>query len=355
MNDPTAAERDALASRLTAAIPAEPELTDLAGRAEHGARRVRRVRRAGIASVAALAVAAVVALPQILGSRPTHEGAPPGAMEVPAHPCGGKPDHRDFTQGTPAWVTFCPSTPTGTSRMELHPSGVLRMGAAALVAGWRSHIEDFELAPMCGTETGQTYVRVGFADGTVSEIDVVCVGLISGGHLGVAESGSQMYVDLVSALGRQAASGYPRYTRWRGPPRRCPTSFSTPGHLNSDGASARELSHSRMILDMTAVAGLVCRYDGSGALTASGPAADPEGLRVTTGVGVWDRAFEDWRSVPATSYLVSLRDRTNTWRTFTITGRKHVVTFYRGTSPAVPEQMGYAADSLVRLARQSTR
>ena len=143
MNDPTPAEREALGARLTAAIPTEPELIGLAGRVERGARRHRRVRRAGVAGVAAVAVAVVIAVPQWLGSQPRHEGSPPtpSSTHVPAHPCSGRPDHRDFTHGTAAWVTFCFTKPSGGDTEVAHyPRGVLVTGAASLVGSWQDGV-----------------------------------------------------------------------------------------------------------------------------------------------------------------------------------------------------------------------
>ena len=110
-----------------------------------------------------------------------------------------------------------------------------------------------------------------------------------------------------------------------------------------------------MLLDMTAVEGLVCRYDGTGRLTGSGSVTDPEDLRIASGSSFLARPFQHWRAAPATSYLVTLRDRTDTWRTFTVTGRKHVLTVYRGTAPGIPHRIGCAGETLLLMLHEATR
>jgi hypothetical protein len=110
-----------------------------------------------------------------------------------------------------------------------------------------------------------------------------------------------------------------------------------------------------MLLDMKAVEGLVCAFDSTNRLSGSGPAGYPENLRIASGSSVLGVPFGSWRHAPATSYLVTLRDRTGTWRTFTITGRKGVLTFFRGSAPGVPERIGYAGEDLLLLAHLATR
>lgn len=363
MTDPTGAEREALATRLRAAVPAEPDLAGLATRAEGGGRRKRRVRRAGVAAAAAIAVAAVIAIPQLVGSQPTRNGGTPSSpapVQVPAHPCSDPPDHADFTQGTAAWVTFCPTTGSAgiTALPAAYPPGLLDSAASRmLVSSWQHTAGTRHSCPATFGATDFT-IRVGFTDGSTSRI----YGSVSGCQAGVIpssssdgiSSGGLVYSDLVTALGRQAASGQPLHNP-PGPPRVCPTSLSSPGRLNIDGASATELEGSPMLLDLTAVEGLVCRYDGSGGLTDSATATDPEALRIASGSSLMGRPFAHWRHTPATSYLISLRDRTDTWRTFTVTGRKHVLTLLRGTSPGSPDRIGYTGETLLLMLHDSTR
>ncbi len=219
MNDPTDAERAAFGARLTGAIPTEPDLTSLAARAETGARRTGRVRRAGVAGVAAVAVAAVIAVPQMLGSHHVPSSNPP---QLPAHPCKGTPDHQDFTKGTAVWVTFCPRRPVGHDAVtSLIPPQVLTTGTAGLVAGWQRSTgmaHSCPLGPYGGTEFT---IRVGFTDGTTTRIDGATdtcqAGITPGnGSIGIAP-GATVYDDLAAALGRQTASGHPRYNP-PGPP-----------------------------------------------------------------------------------------------------------------------------------------
>lgn len=347
MTDPTSAERDALGARMRAAVPAEPELDGLAARAASSARRTRQKRRAGVAAGAALVVAAVVAVPQVLGSHPAHQTSPPPPVQVPAHPCSGRPNHHDFTTGTAAWVTFCQGRGVAP-----YPAGVLTDGAPQLVDVWRRSVQQYDVVPSCGTgQPPPSDVRVGFSDGSVSQIFVVCIGLVTPGNLGI--SGPTIYADLVRALGRQNATGHRRYNP-PGPPRTCPRSFGRLGSLNLDGASASGLTGS-MLLDMTAVEGLVCAYDEGNRLVRSGTPPDPEALRIASGASIMNRPVGNWRQAPATSYVVTLRDRTDTWRTFTITGRKHALTFFRGNSPGTPVRIGYAGESLLLLVHDATR
>lgn len=122
--------------------------------------------------------------------------------------------------------------------------------------------------------------------------------------------------------------------------------------MNLDGASAKLLDDSGSLLDLTAVESLVCRYD-SGHLTATRRDLAPEGLLLSSGSG-WllptpgNRA--DLRHIPLIhardgAYLVSLRDKTDAWRTFTVTGRYGAVTLYRGHGAT--DVLGYAAEPML--------
>lgn len=359
MTELSGAERNALDARMKEAVPAEPDLTGLAARSENGARRTRRRRRAGGLVTAAVAVAAVITAPLLIASGPVRDGArPPVRTHVPAHPCSGTPDHADFTKGTAVWVTFCPTRLSGRDAvLALTPTGVLVSDASSLVAGWQRSTGMVHSCPFAFGTT-EFSVRVGFSDGATTRISggtgpCQAAPYPSKGYVGIA-SGGTVYSDLVRALGRQASSGHPRYNP-PGPPPTCPRSPASPGRLNVDGASAAGLNDSFFLLDMTAVEGLVCRYDGSGALTASGPAPGPEDLRIASGSSVMFSPFQRWRTSPATSYVVTLRDRTDTWRTFSISGRRHTLTFFRGSSPGVAYRIGWAGEELLLLAHEATR
>jgi hypothetical protein len=359
MTELSAAERNALDARLKEAVPAEPDLTGLVARSENGARRTRRRRRAGGLVTAVVAVTAVIVAPLLIGSEPVRDGArPPVGTHVPAHPCGGTPDHADFTQGTAAWVTFCPTRLSGRDEvLSLTPTGVLVSDAASLVAAWQASTGTAHSCPFAFGST-EFSVRVGFSDGTSTRIDgntgpCQAAASPSKGYIGIA-SGGTVYSDLVRALGRQASSGHTRYDP-PGPPPTCPPSPVSAGRLNVDGASAPGLHDSFFLLDMTAVEGQVCRYDGSGALIASGPAPGPEDLRIASGSSVMRSPFQRWRDAPATSYVVTLRDRTDTWRTFIVSGRRHTLTFFRGSSPGVAYRIGFAGEDLLLQVHEATR
>jgi hypothetical protein len=360
MSEPTSAERAAIGTRLRNAVPTAPDLAGLATRVERGARSNRTRRRAAVAAAATLAVAIVVVVPQLLGSLPAHQSAPPRPVPMPSHPCSARPDHPDFTSGTGVWVTFCPATvPAGILTLPAaHPQGLLDPAASRiLVSSWqRSATTDHS----CPATFGATEFRilVGFADGSTSSID----GFVGACPAGVTpssgrdriSSGGLVYSDLVSALGRQAANGHRPYNP-PGPPRTCARALFSPGRYNVDGASARQPDDASMLLDMTAVEGLVCRYDGPGRLTGSGAVTDPEALRIASASSFMPRPFPQGRAAPATSYLVTLRDRTDTWRTFTVTGRKRVLTWYRGTAPGTPQRIGYAGETLLSMLHEAAR
>jgi len=363
MNDHTPHEREAFGTRLRAAVPTEPDLAGLATRAESGARSRRRRRRAGVATLGALAVASVVAAPQLIGSRSAHDGGPgtphttAPAVRVPAQPCSGRPDHHDFTTGTAAWVTFCFTKPEMSDREVAHfPRGALVNGADSLVAEWQRGVGTAHSCPFVFGATPFT-VRVGFADGTTSQLSgdtgACQTGVVPSDRSTAGPGGQGVYNALMTALGRQDASAYHDYDP-PGPPPTCPPSPVQAGRLNHDGYShvaGRAADLSGVLLALPAVDSLLCRYDATGRLVSRRPAHPPaEPLRLASGSSLTPRPTGFYRA--RGSVVVAVRDRTDDVRTFTITGPDHLVTWFQ-TADGAPQPVGYAGSALMGLTHLS--
>lgn len=122
--------------------------------------------------------------------------------------------------------------------------------------------------------------------------------------------------------------------------------------MNIDGRSARTLDTTGALLDLSADEALVCRYDG-GRLVETRRDLDPERLLLTSASGWYLDNPGDYANawggrdhpVPPSEYLVTLRDKTDTWRTFTVTGRVGIVTFYRGGGHV--DRLGFASPPLL--------
>ena len=288
----------------------------------------------GVVAVAGLAAVAVVVVPHLLDSHPMHQAdqpgqrvsiTPPPPVHVPAHPCRGRPDHHDFPQGTASWVTFCFTHPEGGDREVAHyPRGVLVTGAAALVSDWQRGTDMVHSCPFVLGAAPFT-LRVGFTDGTTSELTgdtgYCQMGITPSDRATAGPGGGGMYDALMAALGRQDARAYHRYYP-PGPPQTCPPSPAQAGRLNQDGysrAAARATDLSGVLLALPAVDSLVCRYDATGRLISPRPTHPPaEPLRLAAGSSLSPRPTGFYRA--RGSVVVALRDRTDTWRTFTITG-----------------------------------
>jgi hypothetical protein len=352
MTDLTPGERTLLMTRLREGIQEAPGLADLAPGAESRARRVRRTRRVGVVVAAAAVVAAVVAVPPLLNGHPMR---PTNPEPAPAR-CVARSelDHADFRKGIAAWVRFCPDLSVPDQAAAIAPRGVLTVGAADLVQSWQAETEHVENYPLCGLgQPPMFFVQVGFTDGTTSQIQLVCMGLIEPSPQGIPAFGSDLYDALVTAIGQQDDARYPSYNP-PGPARECPRTLTDPARMNLDGASARELGTDGPLLDLTATEALVCRYE-RGRLVRSSRTVAPESLRLASGID-WQSPGRNIRrnlshfpvyAHPFGSYLVTMRDKTDTWRTFTVTGRFGALRLYRGGGTVT--EPGYAGAGLLHL------
>jgi hypothetical protein len=350
MSDLTPTEQTRLATRLGDGVPEAPHLPDLATTAASRARGLRRTRRLGAVVGAAVAVAAVIAVPRLVGS----DRAQPPTVRPPAH-CVARSnvDHQDFRHGTAAWLRFCPAVHSEDPVGAVTPRTVLTDGAAALVATWQAQTRHLEVAPWCGPGAPPTYdLQVGFTDGTVSQIQLVCLALVEPSSQYVPQGLTEMYDTMMTAIGEQGDAEFRDYSP-PGPQRQCPRTLDDPARMNIDGTSADQLASTGPLLDLTATEGLVCGYE-HGRLTDTRRNRDPERLLIDSGVH-WLRADRNIRrnlshepvyQQRLGSYLVSLRDKTNTWRTFTITGRYGRVRLFRGDGTVTT--LGYADTELFR-------
>ncbi|MGH3510529.1 MAG: hypothetical protein ACRDPI_09915 [Nocardioidaceae bacterium] len=226
--------------------------------------------------------------------------------------------------------------------------GVLTGGSAArLVQKWQARAGGEHDGCSLASGADTFVVQVGFADGTVAQIrgnTWFCQAVTTGTDQSI-DGAWLVYDELVRALARDAAAGYPVATA--APPFHCPASPTTPPTL-ADGSSAADLAPGGMILDLPAVSGVLCRYTWRGSFVGRTPIGSKRAdeIRVTAGSSFFrpvcctQMAPRRWPQ-----YVVALVDKTGTLRALSLTGRRLQVTLYRSQGPQL---LGFAGGLLGR-------
>lgn len=336
--------QDDLAERLRAAVPETPDLHDLAGNAEaQGRRRRNLARSAGAAAVVVVVVGAVL-IPALFrpGSEPPQ---PTPASDLPQCVDQSDVDSRALRSETVRWVRFC-GRDDGQTGIARFPEGALTGEmAAAVVDGWaQPETCDDDAGPFLGRGF---WIQIGYADGQVAQLEssTSC----SGGEL--------VYRNLLSALSLDLASPYEP----GGPPlpTTCPDRLRT-DQTNTDGASAELLTgddpiaqlSTRPILALPASEALVCRYTGyrsslqlDHSWVVRSPAA--EEMRVVSLTGYTDGMADCGVDETRPSYVVALRDKTGTARTFAIDGPECGPLSAAIGTPAEEQYLGLSSQVLV--------
>jgi hypothetical protein len=324
---------DSLSTRLHAAAPEPPDLVGLAERAEAQGRRRRTLTRVAIGAAAAVVLAAVVVPAVIVGDLDaTPSDGPSGTACVSE----SELDAGGIAESGAAWVRFC-AREDGQTMVARFPSGVLEGKVAeAVVDGWRGRLEEGEPPERCVSEEsfsmqGRNFrIQVGLTDGRVVMLEGTTGSCPVDAGPQTIPHGELVYRQLLAAVSTDLAGRYEA----GGPalPDTCPDRLRT-DLTNTDGASAELLVgedridqlSTRPLLALPASDTLVCRYTGyrsTLALEDSWTTANPgaEGIRVAALVHYSDGMADCDLDPRRPSYVVVLRDKTGTARTFAIDG-----------------------------------
>ena len=313
----------ALTDRLRSAVPEAPHLDGLASAAEAQGRH-RRTRSRVVTGGALLLVAAALAIPSLLLG---DDGAPDPAPQ----PKGGPeclPSAKASTDEITAevvpqvtWVRLC-GTEDGQTGGARFPDAALTTEARSFV---EDHLDALAAAGDCSTDP------LDLPEGRRLRIQV---GLAGGGAVQLASStecaaGRTLYLDLVSQLSSALDDEYED----GGPslPATCPDRLRTDRNT-TDGASVELFGDpdpnpflsSQPILALPARSGLVCRYTGYANTLRLDWSwlldTDAQEILLDASIGYREGMVDCSINPARPSYLVALRDRTGTTRTFTIDG-----------------------------------
>jgi hypothetical protein len=342
-----------LRGRLRTAVPQAPDLTGLAGRAEAQGRRRRTTLRTAAGTGAAALVAAAVLIPGLFGDAGDPSPAPSPVPSTPACVAQSEVDGTDLTAGTASWVRFC-GRADGQTGIARFPDGALTGELAkATVAGWEDSLGDSARCQRDAVSGRSFRIQVGFVDGTVAQHESVT---------GTDCSGELLYTVLLTRISSELDQRYEDVVR---PPETCPTGLRT-DRTNTDGESAELLVGSdpvaalstRPLLALNAQSAQVCRYLGhAGSLrlddswSSNNPGA--EGIRVSAFIDYTDGQADCPVDPQRPSYVVMLRDKTGTTRTFSIDGAECGAMSAAIGTPAEEQYLGLASPDLIQAIESS--